>query len=213
MKSSFGSTAYTITYSAKPENYAINLASAEDMIKSIAILEKVGRAPLDRLREALEHVPEPSRQELGNITQVGDIIDLPGLKSILGDDQANFTNFINGSTNIPPSNLVRLPTDPIGNIAIHYHLSSAYLNPTNNMIYAVLALIFTDNTTNRVLQEPIDYEVTINGSNFNFKENGTTFTGLDIKTLNGTALEEALENSQEYELGVEILNLNRIAFK
>jgi hypothetical protein len=208
-QSSFGSTAYTITYSSKPENYLTHLTGATDMIKSFAIHEKVGRAPSHRLLDAelLEYVPEPSRQKLANIT------NLPGLKPILGDDPANFTNFIKGSSNILPSNLTRLPIDPDGNVAIHYHLSSAYLNPRNNITYAALVLVFTDNATNRVLAEPIDYEIKINGSNFAFEENGNTSTGLDIKILSGRALEEALKNSQEYELWLDILNINRISLK
>jgi hypothetical protein len=52
--------------------------------------------------------------------------------------------------------------------------------------------------------------VRINGTNFNFTEDGSTSTGLDIKILNGTSLEEALKNAQEYELEVDILDMKRI---
>ncbi|HKG70624.1 MAG TPA: hypothetical protein VKA87_01940 [Nitrososphaeraceae archaeon] len=208
-QSSFGSTVYMITYSTKPENYRTHFASAKEMINSFAIQEKVGRAPAGELLDAelLEYIPEPSRQELGNITK------LPSFESILGGSLTNLIDFIKGSTNTALPNFARLPTHPESNIAIHYHLSSAYLNPTNNMIYAALALIFTDNSTNRVLPEPLDYEVKINGSNFNFNENGSTSTGLDIKILNGTSLEEALKNNQEYKLGIDILNINRTSFE
>jgi hypothetical protein len=208
-QSSFGSTAYTITYSAKPENYPIYLESAIDMISSFVIQERVARAPTEAFLvvELLDHLPEPSRLKLREVT------NLPILKSILGGDLTKFMDFIKGSTNVPPSNFARLPTNPDDPVAIHYHLSPPHLNATNDSIYAILVLIFTDNISNRVLAEPIDYKVSINGTNFNFTEDGSTSTGLDIKILNGTSLEEALKNTQEYELEVDVLNMERISFK
>ena len=205
-QSSFGSTAYTITYSTESENYPTHLASAVDMIHSLVVRERVARAPSEAFLvvELLEHLPEPSRLKLSEVA------NLPILKSTLGGDLTKFIDFIKGSSNTPPSNLARLPTHPDGDIAIHYHLSPAYLNATNNSIYAILVLVFTDNISNRVLTEPIDYRVRINGSNFNFTEGGSTSTGLDIRILNGTSFEEALKNSQEYKLEVDVLNMERI---
>ena len=205
---SFGSTAYTITYRAKLEDYPIYLASAKDMINSLVIRERVARAPSEAfvVLDLLEHVPEPSRQRLR------DVSNLPILKSILGGDLTTFIDFIKGSTNTPPSNFAKLPTDPDDDdMAIYYQLSPAYLNATNDTVYVVLAVIFAENTSNRALVEPIDYKVRINGTNLNFEENGSTSTGLDIKVINGTSLEEALETSQDYELTVDVLNINRIA--
>jgi hypothetical protein len=205
---SFGSTAYTITYRAKLEDYPIYLASAKDMINSLVIQERVARAPSEAfvVLDLLEHVPEPSRQRLR------DVSNLPILKSILGGDLTTFIDFIKGSTNTPPSNFAKLPTDPDDDdMAIYYQLSPAYLNATNDTVYVVLAVIFAENTSNRALVEPIDYKVRINGTNLNFEENGSTSTGLDIKVINGTSLEEALETSQDYELTVDVLNINRIA--
>lgn len=207
-QSSFGSTAYTITYRAKLEDYPIYLASAKDMINSLVIRERVARAPSEAfvVLDLLEHVPEPSRQRLR------DVANLPILKSILGGDLTNFIDFIKGSTNTPPSNFAKLPTDPDDDdMAIYYQLSPAYLNATNDTVYVILAVIFAENTSNRALVEPIDYKVRINGTNLNFEENGSTSTGLDIKVINGTLLEEALETSQDYELTVDVLNINRIA--
>jgi hypothetical protein len=206
-QSSFGSTAYTITYSTKSENFPIHLASAIDMISSLVIRERVATAPSEAflVLDFLEHVPEPSRLKLREVASV------PILKSILGGDLTKFIDFIKGSTNIPPSNFARLPTHPDDGIAIHYHLSSPYLNATNDSIYAILVLVFTDNIANRVLLEPIDYKLRINGTNFNFTEDGSTSTGLDIKILNGTSLEEALKNTQEYKLEVDVLNMKRIS--
>jgi hypothetical protein len=205
--SSFGSTAYTITYSANSENYPIYLESAMDMIGSFVIRERVARAPTEAFLflEFLEYIPEPSREKLHEMTS------LPILKSILGGDLTRFIDFIKGSTNIPPSNFARLPTNPDDDIAIHYHLSPPHLNATNDNIYTILVLVFTDNISNRVLAEPIDYRVRINGTNFSFTEDGSTSTGLDIRILNGTSLEEALKNNtEEYKLEVDILNMERI---
>ncbi len=208
-QSSFGSTAYTITYSAKSENYPIYLKSAIDMISSFVIQERVARAPTEAFLvvELLDHLPEASRLKLPEVT------NLPILKSILGGDLTKFMDFIKGSINVPPSNFARLPTNPDDPFAIHYHLSPPHLNATNDSIYAILVLIFTDNIANRVLAEPIDYKVSINGTNFNFTEDGSTSTGLDIKILNGTSLVEALKNTQEYNLEVDVLNMERISFK
>jgi hypothetical protein len=206
-QSSFGSTAYTITYSANSESYPIHLESAIDMISSFVIQEKVARAPTEALLvlEFLEYLPEPSREKLHEMAS------LPILKSILGGDLTKFIDFIEGSTNMPPLNFTRLPPHPDDPIAIHYHLSSPHLNATNDSIYAILVLTFTDNNiSNRVLAEPIAYKVSINGTNFNFTEDGSTSTGLDIKILNGTSLEEALKNTQEYKLEVDVLNMQRI---
>jgi hypothetical protein len=209
---SFGTTVYTITYSAKPENYDIHLASALDIINSFIIRDKFARAPPERMLEAelLEYIPRPSIQELRNIA------NLTGLEFILGDQVTSLLDFIKGSANIPPPNFSKLATLPNGNMFIHYYLSPAYFNPTNNSIYAILVLIFTDNTLNRVLTEPIEYKVSINeinGTNFSFEEEGNTSTGLDMKILSGTSLGEALEKSQEYKLGVDVLNIGRISFK
>jgi hypothetical protein len=208
-QSSFGSTAYTITYSAKSEYFSIYLANVRDIINSFVMQERVARAPTEAflVAEFLEHVPEPSRQKLQEVT------NLPILKSILGGDLTKFIDFINAAINTPPSNFVRLPTHPNDDIAIHYQLSSPHLNATNDSIYAILVLIFTDNISNRVLVEPVDYKVRINGTNFNFTEDGSTSTGLDIKILNGTSLEEALKNTQEYKLEVDVLSIKRISFK
>jgi hypothetical protein len=205
-QSSFGSTAYTITYSAKSENYPNHLANVRDMITSFVMQERVARAPSEAflVAEFLEHVPEPSRQKLQEVT------NLSILKSILGGDLTRFIDFLKASTNTPPSNFAKLPTHPDDDIAIHYHLSSPHLNATNDSIYAILVLIFTDNIANRVLVEPIDYEVRINGTNFNFTEDGSTSTGLDIKILNGTSLEEGLRNTQEYKLEVDVLNIDAV---
>jgi hypothetical protein len=206
-QSSFGSTAYTITYSANSENYPIYLESAIDMISSFIIREKVARAPAEAFLalEFLKYIPEPSREKLQEVAS------LPILRSVLGGDLTRFIDFIKGSTNMPPSNFARLPTNSDDPVAIHYHLSSAHVNATNDSIYAILVLIFTDNNNpNRVLVEPIDYKVRINGTNFNFTEGGSTSTGLDIKILNGTSFEEALKNTQEYELEVDVLNMERI---
>jgi hypothetical protein len=209
---SFGTTAYTITYSAKPENYDIHLVSALDIINSFIIRDKFARAPTEALLEAelLEYVPRPSIQELRNIG------NLTGLKFILGDSIFSLLEFVNGSANMPPPIFSKLPTLTNGNMSIHYYLSPAYFNPTNNSIYAILVLIFTDNTSNRVLTEPIDYKVSINeinGTNLSFEEEGNTSTGLDMKILSGTPLEEALKKSQEYKLGVDVPNISRVSFK
>lgn len=207
-QSSLDTTAYTITYSAKPEYYDIYLVSIIDTISSFVIQEKVARAPSKAFLVAnlLEYIPESSRQKLV------DIANLTTFESILGDDITNFISFIEGSTSIVPSNFARLPANPDDDddIAIYYHLSSAYLHPIHDSIYAILVLVFTDNSSNRVLVEPIDYKLRINGTNLNFEQDGSTSTGLDIRILNGTFLEEALRNSQEYELGVDVLNINRI---
>ena len=205
-QSTFGSTAYTITYSTKSESYPIHLTSVIDMINSFVMRERVARAPSEAFLvvEFLEHVPEPSRLKLR------EVVNLPVLNSILGGDLTKFNDFIKGSTNILPSNFARLPADPDVNIAIHYHLSPPYLNATNNSIYAILVLVFANNISNRILAEPIDYKIRINGTNFNFTEDGSTSTGLDIRILNGSSFEEALKNTQEYKLEVDVLNMNRI---
>jgi hypothetical protein len=201
--SSLASTAYTITYNVRPENYFTHLESAREMIDSFVIREKVASAPIDAffVAELLKHVPEASRDKLL------DIASLDLLKSILGGD---LTNFIEGSSSILPSNLAEVVTSSNEDPSIYYQLTSAYLNATNDTIYALLVLVFTDNATNRVLAgEPIDYEITIDGANFNFEEHGNTSTGLDIKILNGTSLEQALKSTQQYDLRIDIPNINR----
>ena len=204
-QSSFSSTVYTITYSANSENFPLHFESAMDMIGSLVIQEKVARAPTEAflVLEFLEYIPEASRLKLHQVS------NLPILKSILGGDLTRFIDFIKGSTNMPPLNFTRLPTNPEDPIAIHYYLSSPHLNATNDNIYTILVLIFTDNISNRVLAEPIDYTVRISGTNFNFTEDGSTSTGLDVKILNATSLEETLKNTQEFKLKIDVLNMKR----
>ena len=102
-------------------------------------------------------------------------------------------------------------------ISAYYYMSPSYLSPesgrpeTNNEPYKLLVLMFTNNTSNKLITAPlsIDYRISINGSNFSFEENGTTSTGADIKILNGTSFVEALKNPQEYSIRLDIQNLSR----
>jgi hypothetical protein len=56
---------------------------------------------------------------------------------------------------------------------------------------------------------PIDYRLSIDGTNFTFEENGTTTTGADVKILAGPAFAESLKNTQQYSIRLDISNLNR----
>jgi hypothetical protein len=95
-------------------------------------------------------------------------------------------------------------------------MSPSYLSPksdnpqTNNEPYKLLVFIFVDDTSNRLITgSPIDYKVSISGTNSNIEENGNTLTGADIKILTGTAFAEALKNPQQYSIKIDIMNLNR----
>jgi hypothetical protein len=126
-----------------------------------------------------------------------------------------------GSTTTVPANFTKVTTYPAdddgSSISAYYYMSPSYLSPEsdkpepNKEPYKLLVLMFTNDTSNKLITgpSPIDYRVSINGTNFNFEENGTTPTGVDIKILNGTSFVEALKNPQEYNIRLDIQNLNR----
>jgi hypothetical protein len=126
-----------------------------------------------------------------------------------------------GSIATVPPNFTKVSAhsaaDNGSNISAYYYISPSYLSPessrpeTNNEPYKLLVLMFTNNTSNKLITgpPPIDYRVSINATNFNFEENGTTPTGVDIKILNGTSFVEALKDPQEYSIRLDIQNSTR----
>jgi hypothetical protein len=167
--------------------------------------------------EGLKHLPESS------IEKVRTFANGLVLSSVFHSD---LVEFMEGTSPTPPSNFTKLPAhaadgggggDAASSISAYYYMTPSYLSPesdnpdTNKEPYKLLVLMFTNNTSNKLITgpAPIDYRVTINGTNFDFEENGTTSTGVDIKILTGASFVEALKNPQQYSIGLDIQNWNR----
>jgi hypothetical protein len=184
------------------------------MISSLKITGAQAPPDVILIGEGLKHLPENSKENLR--TFVNGLV----LSSVF---DSNLVQFMEGSTATVPSNFTKLPTYPAfdddngSSISAYYYMRPSYLSPesdrpgTNKEPYKLLVLMFTNNTSNKLITAPlsIDYGISINGSNFSFEENGTTSTGADIKILNGTSFVEALKNPQEYSIRLDIQNLSR----
>ena len=212
---SSGSFRYILTYSTDPESFPAHLESVRNMMVSFKITG--AQAPIEAISitKGLEHIPASSREKLGafaNALVLGSVFD------------NNLVQFMEGSSTTLPSNFTRLPAHLAvdaddgkgGSISAYYYLTPGYLTPksdnpeTNNEPYKLLVLMFVNNTSNKLITgSPIDYRVSINGANFTFEENGTTSTGADVKILTGPAFVEALKNTQQYSIRLDISNLNR----
>ena len=208
-----GSFRYVVTYSTDPESFPTYLETIRNMVRSFKITGAQAPPDLVLIGEGLRHIPENSREKLR--TFVNGLV----LSSVI---DSNLVQFMEGSTDTVPPNFTKVPAysaanDDASNISAYYYLSPSYLSPesdrpeTNNEPYKLLVLMFTNNTSNKLITAPlsIDYTISINGSNFSFEENGTTSTGVDIKILNGTSFVEALKNPQEYNIRLDIQNLSR----
>jgi hypothetical protein len=208
-----GSFRYVVTYSTDPESFPTYLETIRNMVRSFKITGAQAPPDLVLIGEGLRHIPENSREKLR--TFVNGLV----LSSVI---DSNLVQFMEGSTDTVPPNFTKVPAysaanDDASNISAYYYVSPSYLSPesdrpeTNNEPYKLLVLMFTNNTSNKLITAPlsIDYTISINGSNFSFEENGTTSTGVDIKILNGTSFVEALKNPQEYNIRLDIQNLSR----
>ena len=207
-----GSFRYIVTYSTNPESFPANLESVRNMIGSLKITGAQAPPDVILIGEGLNHIPDNSREKLR--TFANGLV----LSSVF---DSNLVQFMEGSTTTVPANFTKVSTYPAdddgSSISAYYYMSPSYLSPEsdrpepNKEPYKLLVLMFTNDTSNKLITgpSPIDYRVSINGTNFNFEENGTTPTGVDIKILNGTSFVEALKNPQEYNIRLDIQNLNR----
>jgi hypothetical protein len=207
-----GSFRYIATYSTNPESFPTHLESVRNMIGSFKITGAQAPPDVILIGEGLKHIPENSKEKLR--TFVNGLV----LSSVF---DSNLVQFMEGSTATVPPNFTKVSTYPAADdgssISGYYYMSPSYLSPEsdrpepNKEPYRLLVLMFTNNTSNRLITGPpsIDYRVSINGTNFNFEENGSTSTGADIKILNGTSFVEALKNPQEYSIRLDIQNLSR----
>jgi hypothetical protein len=210
-----GSFRYIITYSTNPESFATHLESVRNMIGSFKITGAQAPPDVVLIGEGLKHIPENSKEKLKSF--VNGLV----LSSVF---DGNLVQFMEGSTATVPPNFTKVSTyssaDDSGSsssVSAYSYISPSYLSPesdrpvTNEEPYKLLVLMFTNSTSNKLITgpSPIDYRVSINGTNFNFEENGTTPTGADIIVLNGTSFVEALKNPQEYRIRLDIQNSNR----
>ena len=210
-----GSFRYIVTYSTTPESFPTHLESVRNTISSFKITGAQAPPDVVLIGEGLKHIPENSREKLRSF--VNGLV----LSSVF---DGNLVQFMEGSTATVPPNFTKVSIYPPAagasdgsSISAYYYMSPSYLSPEsdrpepNKEPYKLLVLLFTDNTSNKLITgpSPIGYRVSINGTNFNFEENGTTPTGVDIKILNGTSFVEALKNPQQYSIRLDIQNLNR----
>ena len=209
---SSGSFRYIVTYSTNAESFSNHLESVRNMTDSLKITGAQAPPDFVLVAEGLKHIPDNSKEKVlafANGLVLSSVFD------------GSLVQFMEGSTATPPSNFTKLSTYPTANngssISTYYYMTPSYLSPesdkpeTNEEPYKLLVLIFANSTSNKLITEPppIDYRVSINGTGFDFEENGTTVTGADIKILNGTSFVEALKNPQQYTIGLEVRNLDR----
>lgn len=208
-----GSFRYIVTYRTDPESFPTHLENVRNMMSSFRITGAQAPPEVVLIAEGLEHIPDNSKEKL--LTFANGLV----LSSVFN---GNLVQFMEGSTATVPPNFTKLSTYPApgddgSSISAYYYMTPSYLSPesdrpeTNEEPYKLLVLMFANNTSNKLITgpSPIDYRVNINGTNFNFEENGTTSTGADVKTLNGTSFVEALKNPQEYGIRLDIQNSNR----
>ena len=197
-----GSFRYIVTYSANADSFTTNLDSVRNMIGSLKIVGAQANLDIRRIGEVLDHVPLSSREKVLMFANG------PVLNSVFDD---TVKQFIEDSNMMPPSNFTRVPVHAAtegSNIIAYSYISPTYLSPKTEsqesiQPYKLLVLIFRNgNISNESMTGPIpaDYKLQINGTNFNFEENVTTETGVDIKILNGTSFVEALRNPQQYSV-------------
>jgi hypothetical protein len=208
-----GSFRYIVTYSTNAESFPTHLESIRNMTGSLKITGAQAPPEAISITKGLEHIPDSSREKV--LTFANALV----LSSVF---DSNLIQFMEGSSTTFPSNFTKLPAHPAddengSSISAYYYITPTYLSPksdnpeTNKEPYKLLVLIFANNTSNKLItgSPPLDYRVTINGTNFNFEENGTTSTGADIKILTGTAFAEALKNTQQYSIRLDISSLDR----
>jgi hypothetical protein len=210
-----GSFRYIVTFSTSPESFATHLESVRNMIGSLKITGAQAPPEVVLIGEGLKHIPDNSKEKLRSF--VNGLV----LSSVF---DGNLVQFMEGSTTTVPPNFTKVSTysaaaDNDGSsssISAYSYISPSYLSPesdrpvTNEEPYKLLVLMFTNSTSNKLITgpSPIDYRVSINGTNFNFEQNGTTPTGADIIVLNGTSFVEALKDPQEYRIRLDIQNSN-----
>jgi hypothetical protein len=208
-----GSFRYIVTYSTNAESFPAHLESVRNMTGSFNITGAQAPPEAISITKGLGHIPNSSREKVlafANALVLSSVFD------------SNLVQFMEGSSTTFPSNFTKLPAHPAddengSSISAYYYITPTYLSPksdnpeTNKEPYRLLVLIFANNTSNKLItgSPPLDYRVTINGTNFNFEENGTTSTGADIKILTGTAFAEALKNTQQYSIRLDISSLDR----
>ena len=211
-----GSIRYIVTYSANAESFSSHLDSVRNILGSLSIAGAQADIDMSRIIEVLDRIPDntsdSSRDKV--IAFANNLV----LDSVFDE---NLNQFIEGSNTTLPSNFTKLSVYPAagaeeGSISAYYYMSPAYLspiinNPDTNEPYKMLVLLFTNSTSNSLItgSPPIDYKLRINRSDISFEGNGTTSTGLDVNILNGTSIVEALNNPQQYSIGLDIQKLDR----
>lgn len=208
---SSGSFRYVVTYSTNAESFPTHLESVRNMTASLKITGAQAPPNLILVSEGLKHIPESSK---GRVLMFANGLVLSSVFD------SELVDFMEGTSPTLPSNFTKLPIhggrDASRNFSAYYFMTPAYLSPESNNPeiskepYKLLVLLFTNNTSNKLITEapPINYRLTINGTNFDFEENGTASSGADIKILTGTSFVEALENPQQYVIGLDIQDLN-----
>jgi hypothetical protein len=205
-----GSSRYIVTYSSNDESFPTHLETVRNMIASFKMTGAQAPPEAISITKGLEHIPESSREKVVGIAN-GLV-----LSSVF---DSNLVQFMEGSSTTIPLNFTKLPASTAtgggGNgsssVSAYYYMTPSYLSPksdnseTNNQPYKLLVLLFIDNASNKLITgSPINYRLTINGTNFNFEENGITPTGADVKILTGSDFAEALKNTQQYSIKIDV---------
>jgi len=162
------------------------------------------------IADMLQFLPNATREELLNIDNQDNLeFHLARLKELIDFDPTYNNTTID--SDLPLLGFCNAVTHPTGAAVISYYLSPELDSP-NTQTYALLMLKFTNNTSeNKELLrgDIIDYSVKINGTNnFNFETNGTTDTGVDIKSIYDVRLINALNSTGNYFMAIDILNIN-----
>jgi hypothetical protein len=155
--------------------------------------------------DILQDLPDRTVEQLLDITNESTLTShLEKLQELISlNSRYNATDLYSS-----PSGFSKVITYPSGAIGIYYYLSPVYQSP-NNETYALLMLKFAGEASSKFAGSTIGYKVKINGTNdFNFEENGTTDTGLDIQIIRGNSLINALNLPGNYSMVIDILNMN-----
>ncbi len=101
-------------------------------------------------------------------------------------------------------------THPQQQVIVYYDFRLVPVD-SDNQSHELLMLKFADNTSKSLAGSSIDYNVEMNGTEFNFQGNGTTLTGADLKIVRTLPLAETSINRQNYSMAIDILDINGTA--
>lgn len=175
---------------------SVSLLTSGIIVTNSSIFQAEGASPQQALlAKSLDTLPPETRQSLLANSSL----------SVATSYLEPFQNFAEGSTGT--SNVT---TGPRQDVIVYYDFHLVRVD-ADNQSHELLMLKFADNTSRTLEGSSIDYNVELNGTEFNFQGNGNTLTGVDLKIIRSLPLTETSIYPQNYSMAIDILNINDTA--